>query len=83
MPLIGKAGRHDARGAQLVDDAPEVEMLERALGEVLPLGDALRLAAALDQRAGDAAQPEIDRERHADRPAADDDDLMPFAHLLI
>ena len=33
------AGRHDARGAQLVDDAPEVEMLERALGEVLTLGE--------------------------------------------
>ena len=38
------------------------------------------VSAPLDQRAGDAALPELDRERHADRPAADDDDLMAFLH---
>ena len=80
MPLIGIARRHDARGAQLVDDAPEIEMLQRALGEVLALGNPLRLGAALHQRAGYAAQPELDGERHADRPAAHDDDLVPLLH---
>ncbi len=71
-------GRQHARGAQLVRDAPEIEMLDRALGEVLPLRDPLRLGAALDQHAGYAAQPQIDRERHADRPAAHDRDLIAF-----
>jgi hypothetical protein len=42
----------------------------------LSLGDALRLAPSLDQRAGNAALTELDRERNANRPAADDDDLM-------
>ena len=55
-------------------------MLHRALRQILPLGDALRLDAPLDQRAGDAAQPELDRERDADRPAADDDDLIVLIH---
>src|SRR3984957_18204778 len=55
-------------------------MLHRALGEVLALGDARRLEAPLDQRATDAAQPEIDRERDAHRAAADDDDLISRVH---
>ena len=67
-------------GAHLVGDAPGIEMLHRALREILPLRDALRLHAPLDQRAGDTAQAELDRERNADRSAADDDDLMPFLH---
>ena len=79
----GKFGRQEARGAHLFGDAPEIKMLHRALGQVLPLGDALRLAAALDQGAGDAALPELDRERDADGSSADNDDLMPFAHWLI
>jgi hypothetical protein len=53
-------------------------MLDRALGEVLPLWDPLRLGAPLDQDAGDAAQPEIDRKRHADRTRAHDRDLIAF-----
>ena len=47
------ARRHDARGAQLVDDAPEVEVLERALGRFWPLGIRCGRRGALDQRAGD------------------------------
>jgi hypothetical protein len=58
-------------------------MLHRALGQVLPLGDALRLKAALDHGAIDAALPKLDRKRHAHGPSTDNDDLMPFAHLLI
>ncbi len=46
--------------------------------EVLSLGDAVHLDAPLDQRAGNAAQPEIHREPGADRPAADDNDLILF-----
>src|SRR5690242_5884305 len=55
-------------------------MLDRTLGEVLSLGDALRLAPALDHRASNAALAELDRERNADRSAADDDDLISFVH---
>ena len=73
-----EARRQEPRGAQLIDDAHEVEMLERALGEVLPLGDAAELGAAFHQRAGDAAHSELHRERHADRPAADDHHLLSF-----
>jgi hypothetical protein len=58
-------------------------MLHRALGQVLPFGDTLRLAAALDQGASDAALPKLDRKRDAHGSSADNDDLMPFAHLLI
>src|SRR5262249_29806905 len=52
------AGRHDARGAQLVLDPPEVEMLERALREVLPLRDAIERRAAFDQHAANSLQGE-------------------------
>jgi hypothetical protein len=58
-------------------------MLHRALRQVLPFGDALRLAPALDQGASDAALPKLDRERDAHGSSADNDDLMPFAHWLI
>ncbi len=40
------------------------------------------LGARLDQHAADAAQAELDRERHADRPAADDDN-SGFLHATI
>ncbi len=68
------------RRAHLVGEAPEPEVLDRALGQVLALGDALRLDPPLHQRAVQAAQPEVDGERGADRAAAHDDDLMPFTH---
>ena len=55
------AARHEARRAQLIDDAPEIEMLERALREVLPLGNPVHPGPGLHQRAGDAAQAEIAR----------------------
>ena len=45
-----------------------------------PLGMFCSAGAPLDQRAGDAAQPQIDREPDADRTAADDDDLISFCH---
>ena len=82
--LVGghAGGRHfrrqEALRAQLIDAAPEIEALERALREVLAPGNLVHSDAALHQRAGNAAQPEIDREPDADRPAADDDDLTSF-----
>ena len=75
-----KAGRQQARAAQLVGDAEEIEMLERALGEVLALGDEVALGAAFHQRTGNATLAQIDRQRHAHRPAADDDHLILFFH---
>ena len=79
----GKFRRQQARGAQLFADAPKIEMLHRALGQVLALGDALRLAAPFDQGAIDATLPQLDRKRDAHGSSADNDDLMPFAHSLI
>jgi hypothetical protein len=58
-------------------------MLDRTLGQVLALGNARQLDTALDQAAIDAALPKLDRERDAHGSSADNDDLMPFAHLLI
>jgi hypothetical protein len=55
-------------------------MLHRALGKILPLGDALRLVPLFDDGAIDSAQTEFHRERDTDGSAADDDDLMPFFH---
>src|SRR5262249_31702130 len=69
------AERHDAGGAQCGLDTPKVEVLERALGEVLPLGNAIERRAALDQHAADIVQAERDAKREADRTAADNDDL--------
>ena len=57
-----------------------MKMLHRALRQILSLGDALRLDAPLDQRTRDTAQPELDRERDADRSTADDDDLIVLIH---
>src|SRR4029077_1892407 len=74
------AGRHDARGAQFVRQAPELEMFQCALGEVLAFGDARKFNAGFNQRAADTAQPEVDGERHADRSASHDDDLMTRVH---
>jgi hypothetical protein len=67
--------RQHALGAQFLDAAPEVETLERALREVLSLGNFVHPDTALHQRAGYATQTEIDREPDADGTAADDDDL--------
>src|SRR5262249_20792348 len=75
--------RQDARGTQRVGDAPGVEVLHRALRQILPLRNAMRRGAALDQRAGYPAQPEVDGERHADRPSAHDDDLVALAHSAL
>ena len=72
--------RQDARCSQPVGDAPEMEMLHRALGQVLPLRDGWRLDPALDESARYAAQPEVDGQRHADRASAHDDHLMPSLH---
>ena len=75
-----KFRRQHAYRAHLVGDAPGMKMLHRALGQVLTLGNELRLEPALDQRAGYAAQPELHRERDADGTAADNDDLIPLTH---
>jgi len=74
------AGRHDAGGAQFVDEAPEVEMLEGALGKVLSLGNVREADAAFHQHTGHASQSEVDCERGAHRACTDDDDLMTLCH---
>src|SRR5437764_115523 len=79
-PAHGVIGRQDACGAQRVHNAPEIEVLDRTLCEILPLRNALRFAPALDERAGNTALAELDCERHADRSAADDDDLTSLGH---
>jgi hypothetical protein len=75
-----EARRQETRRAQLIDDAHEIEMLERAVGEVLALGDAAKLGARLHQRAGDAPHPKLHGERHADRAAAHDHHLKTPCH---
>jgi len=43
-------------------------VLDRTLCEILPLRNALRLAAALNERAGNTALAELDCEGYANRP---------------
>src|SRR5690242_7119461 len=74
---------HHPRPPQRVGDAPEMEMLQRPLRQVLPLGDPVHAGTRLDQHAGDAAQAKHDRERHADRPSADDSDPGVLLHAAI
>ncbi len=76
----GIGRRHETGRADLIDDAPELEVLERALREVLALGDRVHLATALDERALDAAQPEVEREAEPDWPCAYDDDVIRPRH---
>src|SRR5262245_56975600 len=71
------AGRHEARGPYLVDYAPEIKMLERALSEILPFGDLLQSRSGLNDRAGYASQSQIHGKRDAHRTAAHDNDLVP------
>ena len=77
------AGRHHSGGAQFVDEAPEVKMLEGAVGEVLPLGNIRQAGATFHQRAGHASQSEVYGERSAHRPCAYDDDLVTLAQSPI
>ena len=72
----GIAGRQDARSPQLLLDAPEMEVLQGARGQVLALRDVLQPGVTLDNGAGDAALAELDREGDAHGPAADDDNLI-------
>ena len=71
--------QHSLR-AHLVDAAPEIEMLERALRQVLALRDVVHPHAPLDQRARYSALGEIDGQPDAHRAAADNDDLISLAH---
>jgi hypothetical protein len=75
-PADGEFGRQQPYRAHLVGDTPEVEVLHGALRQTLALGNALRGQAALDERTGDSALSELDRERDADRSSADNDDLV-------
>src|SRR5208282_767132 len=79
----GVIGRQHARRSHRVGNAPKIEVLHRALRQVLPFRNALRFDAAFDKGAGYSAKPKLDCERVAHRPAADNDDLMPLAHPLI
>jgi hypothetical protein len=76
-----EARRQKPRGAELIDDAHEVELLKRAVGEVLAFGNAPELGAAFHQRAGDAPHPELHGKRHANRSATHDHDLK-FPHSI-
>ena len=79
-PADGVSLRHDARRPQLVLDAPEVEVLQGALREVLPLGNALGQQVAANDDDVHPAHAEVQPHRDANRPAADHDDLVPFRH---
>ena len=72
--------RQQAARAQFVDAAPEIEALARALRQVLAAWNIVHAGPAFDQHAGHAAHRQIHRQPDADRPAADDDDLMPLRH---
>ena len=48
----------------------------------MPFRNPLRLDAAFHKGARYSAQPEVDRQCHADRASAHDDDLVPFLHSL-
>lgn len=72
-------GRHDSRCAYLVGDAPATEVFHRALGQRLALRDAGQTDAFVDDRARNAAAPEIDRESDAHRSGTDNNDLRAFA----
>ena len=67
--------RDRARGAQALFGPPEMEVLHRALGQVLALRDRLGLRMAFDHDAAHATLSKLDRQAHADRPCADDEDL--------
>src|SRR5438067_105782 len=68
----GIARREKARGPQLIDDVPEVEVLKCAAGEVLALGYVVEAAVALDDGTGNAAPAELDCQGQANRSASDD-----------
>ena len=72
------------RAARSSFSAPQkCEMLHRALGQVLALGHRLRRRVLLDHHRRDAALAEFDCQAHADRAAADDDDLGCFTLLSV
>jgi hypothetical protein len=66
------------RAARSASRAPEMEMLHGALGQVLALRHRLRRRVALHQEGAHAALAEFDGQPHADRAAADDDNLGSF-----
>ncbi len=78
----GIARRHGSRRAQFVGDAPEMEVLQRALGKILPLGNVLQRAPALDERTRNAAHSQSHRERGADGAAAHNNYLVILFHAL-
>src|SRR6185437_3377223 len=63
--------RNGPRASQRVLGVPEIEMLHRPLGQVLTLGNGLRLDAALDDDAIDAELAERNREAQTDGTTAD------------
>ncbi|CCF18749.1 protein of unknown function [Pseudorhizobium banfieldiae] len=75
---------YGTRGAQLVFSAPCMEMLHRALCQVLPLRNKLRCTVLLDEHDIDAALSQFDREPGADRAATNDHHLGPYGmHHMI
>src|SRR5262249_22900101 len=76
------SGWQTARRAQLIRDAPEIEVFDCALGQILPFWNPLRFETAFHEDARYAAQPKVDCQGHANRASAHDDDLVPFLHCL-
>src|SRR5262249_43016163 len=68
--------RDRARCAQLALGAPEMEMLQRALRQVLALRDRLRLQVPLDHRRANAALAKINRKPEADWSRADNQTIL-------
>jgi hypothetical protein len=79
--------RDGPRRAQRRLGTPEMEMLQRPLGQVLTLGYRLWAGIAFHKDAADAALSEFDRKAEADRPASDNEHLgvqrFPRGHFFL
>src|SRR5215813_13991566 len=72
----------NARRAQLIRDAPEIEVFDRTLGQILPFWNPLRFETAFHEDARYAAQAKVNCQGHANRASTHDDDLVPSLHCL-
>ncbi len=65
--------RNRSRRTQWLFGCPEMEVLHRALGQVLPFWNRLWRAVFLDQDTADAALAKLDGQPQSHRPASDDE----------
>ncbi len=75
QPADAGAGRHLLDGPQGLLDPPEMEMLHRPLGQVLPFRDGLRRLVTLDHDHRNTALAQFDGQPHPDGAAAHDQNL--------